>query len=104
MAKYLFYRMTYDTGFAPNPFWDFCTLATCTPNHKPANLCKGDFIIGVESIGLVNERKRSEYKTHIDQSIVYAMEVEESLDLNSYFRDPRFEVKKFKKANDWRKR
>ena len=28
------YVVKYDTGFAPNPFWGFCTLAACTPNHQ----------------------------------------------------------------------
>ena len=23
------YKMTHDTGFAPNPFWGWMTLATC---------------------------------------------------------------------------
>ena len=23
------YKMTHDTGFAPNPFWGYLTLATC---------------------------------------------------------------------------
>jgi Nucleotide modification associated domain 2 len=27
------YVVRCDTGFAPNPFWGYCTLAACTPNH-----------------------------------------------------------------------
>lgn len=96
--------MTHDTGFAPNPFWGFCTLANCTPNHKPANLWGEDFIIGVEGLSLAKERRQRGYKTHIEQSLVYVMKVEEKLDLDSYFRDPRFQEKKFKKTDDWRKR
>jgi hypothetical protein len=28
------YIVRVDTGLAPNPFWGFCTLALCTPNHQ----------------------------------------------------------------------
>ena len=39
------YVMIYDTGFAPNPFWGYCTLATCKPGiRRPAE--QGDWIIG----------------------------------------------------------
>lgn len=47
MSKILTYKMTYDGGFAPNPFWDYLTLATCTPNHMNANLWPGDWIVGL---------------------------------------------------------
>ena len=37
--------MTRDYGFAPNPFFGFCTLANCKPKiRKSANV--GDWIIG----------------------------------------------------------
>ena len=43
------YVLKHDSGFAPNPFWGFCTLATCKPvirrNAKP-----GDWIIGTGSV------------------------------------------------------
>lgn len=28
------YKMTHDTGFAPNPFWGYLTLATCKPKIR----------------------------------------------------------------------
>lgn len=28
------YIMTYDTGFAPNPFFGICTLACCKPKMR----------------------------------------------------------------------
>ena len=34
------YTMTSDTGFAPNPFYGYCTLAACTPNHMHDYLTK----------------------------------------------------------------
>lgn len=99
MAKYLFYRMTSDTGFAPNPFWNYCTLAACTPNHQRAKLEEKDFIIGVEGLGLAKKRRQKGHKTHIEQSLIYVMEVEDILDLDSYFRDQRFHEKKYKNRN-----
>ena len=75
------YVMKHDTGFAPNPFYGYCTLATCTPNHMNANLNEGDYIAG--------------YFT--DQSnpyLVYWLKVYEVLDFQEYFHDPRFKRKK----------
>ncbi len=46
--KYCFYRMRHDTGFAPNPYHGYCTLAACTPNHMRAKLEPGDIIVGYE--------------------------------------------------------
>jgi hypothetical protein len=28
------YKMTHDSGFAPNPFYDILTLATCKPGIR----------------------------------------------------------------------
>lgn len=38
-----------DTGLAPNPFWDYCTTAVCTPSHKYYTIKPGDWLIGVSS-------------------------------------------------------
>lgn len=93
--KYCFYRMQVDSGFAPNPYHRYCTLAACTPNHMRANLKQGDVIVGVEADGLVR-RRRSARGTGSTTSrcMVYYMVVEEVLDLDSYFRDSRFAAKK----------
>jgi len=54
MTKICFYRMTDDTGFAPNPFHGYCTVATCTPNHMRGRtrLREGDYIVGIEGVKL----------------------------------------------------
>lgn len=48
------YKMTYDTGFAPNPFGATLTLATCKPRFR---LCKqvGQWIAGFTSATLTGE-------------------------------------------------
>ena len=32
------YVVRHDKGLAPNPFWGYCTLAVCTPNHAGVRL------------------------------------------------------------------
>lgn len=39
------YVITRDYGFAPNPFWGICSLATCKPQIRQRAL-KGDWIAG----------------------------------------------------------
>ncbi len=104
MPKYLFYKMTHDSGFAPNPFWRYLTLATCTPNHMRADLQKGDWIIGVESSILANEREKANLNPDIEQLLIYIAKIDEVLTLDQYFRDPRFEKKKFKKSSNYKER
>jgi len=104
MPRFLFYKMTHDSGFAPNPFWGYLTLAACTPNHMRAKLQKGDWIIGVESQKLANKRRETNCNPNVEQSLIYIARVDEILTLDKYFTDKRFEKKKFKKSNDYRER
>ena len=74
------YVVAYDSGFAPNPFNGFCTLATCKPAiREHANI--GDWIIGTGS-----DRKG----VRRGGFLVYAMRVEEVLSFQNYWADPRF--------------
>ena len=93
--KYCFYRMQVDSGFAPNPFYGYCTLAACTPNHMRADLEPCDVIVGVEADGLVKRRRMAGGSDSITRRcLVYYMVVAEILELDSYFRDHRFASKK----------
>jgi len=98
MPKFLFYKMTYDTGFAPNPYGEYLTLATCTPNHIRGKMSFGigDWIVGVESKTLAQKRKKAGCHPKVDQCLIYVAKVDEILDLDKYFNDPRFEYKKTK--------
>lgn len=91
MAKVCFYVMTIDTGFAPNPFHGWCTLAACTPNHRDADLARGDYIAGV-------------FRSGGPPRLVYVMEVAMSLDFDAYYRDGRFKKKKPRKDGTWQER
>jgi hypothetical protein len=85
------YIVTEDTGLAPNPFWGWCTLAVCTPNHQNDDLHEGDWIAGF----LGAKRKHS---------FLYAMEIIEVLRMDKYYIDPRFEKKKPNLRGDWKER
>lgn len=82
MAGLFRYVLRWDIGFAPNPYFGFCTLATCKPQiRKHAAL--GDWVVGIGS------------KQNGQQGrLVYAMRVEETLSFDEYWADPRFERKK----------
>ncbi|MBW3633955.1 MAG: hypothetical protein KY456_13110 [Chloroflexi bacterium] len=76
------YVVARDYGFAPNPFYGVCTLATCKPKlRKMASL--GDWVVGTGSApnGLTGH-------------LVFTMKVTAAMDFGTYFNDPRFQSKK----------
>ena len=74
------YIITHDTGFSPNPFWGWCTLANCKPGiRRTAQL--GDWIVGLSPKATGNR-------------VVFVMKVDEILDYAHYFLDSRFKNKK----------
>lgn len=81
MKQLCTYVITEDSGFAPNPFWGWCTLAACTPNHRNPQLNEGDWIAGFLSTSRKN-------------GFLYAMEIAQILDMSDYFTDVRFQKKK----------
>lgn len=76
------YVVARDYGFAPNPFYGFCTLATCKPVIRRIAQV-GDWVIGTGS------RKHGR-----DENIVYAMRVTEVMSFDQYWNAPRFQSKK----------
>lgn len=76
------YVVKRDYGFAPNPFYDVCTLATCKPDIRhAANI--GDWILGFASA-----------KTAIHGNLIFAMKVEEKCSFDEYWNNPEFVRKK----------
>ena len=73
------YIVARDFGFAPNPFFGFCTLATCKPRIR-ASASVDDWIIGTGAKSGYNFNGR----------LIYAMQVGEILDFDTYWNDPRF--------------
>jgi hypothetical protein len=85
------YKLTNDTGLAPNPYWGFCTLAVCTPNRQGANVKAGDWIAGFTTRGR-------------GYRLIYAMAISERVHMNDYFHDQRFSDKKPDLRGDWKAR
>lgn len=84
MSRLHSYVVRYDSGFAPNPFYDFCTLATCKPDIRRSALV-GDWVLGTGS----NHRS-----IRRGGHLVYAMCVSEIIAFETYDTDPRFSKKK----------
>ena len=81
-ARLYSYIVARDYGFAPNPFYGYCTLATCKPQiRKKAEI--GDWIIGTGS--------KSKGR---DGRLVYAMRVTEAMSFDDYWADSRFHRKR----------
>ncbi len=80
------YVLRYDSGVAPNPFHNYCTLAICKPLIR-LRAKAGDWVIGSGSRDNVNRNDEN-------PKLIYAMRVEEVLPLVVYFDDPRFKLKK----------
>jgi hypothetical protein len=76
------YVVARDYGFAPNPFYGHCTLATCKPRIREA-ASKGDWVLGCGSA----KHKASGF-------LVYAMQVDEKLHFNDYWKSKKFRGKR----------
>src|SRR5216683_3767265 len=81
-VKLYSYVVARDYGFAPNPFFGVCTLATCKPRIRSVAQI-GDWVVGTGS----KKGKR-------EKRIVYAMRVTGAMTFNQYWTDPRFQAKK----------
>lgn len=77
------YVVARDFGFAPNPFFGFCTLATCKPKIRE-HASVGDWVVGTGASVAYGYSGR----------LIYAMQVSEVLDFDTYWNDPRFSRKR----------
>jgi hypothetical protein len=76
------YVVARDYGFAPNPFFGYCTLATCKPDIR-AQAAVGDWVVGLASKSDTRE-----------PALIYVMRVDEILTYDAYWEDPRFFLKR----------
>lgn len=81
MASIYSYVVRFDAGFAPNPFGEWCTLATCKPMIR-RKAAVGDWVLGWGSVRNVGQGR-----------LIYAMRVDDVLPLDAYGADPRFRSK-----------
>lgn len=84
MTRIYSYVVRYDSGFAPNPFYGYCTLATCKPAIRQA-ASVGDWVVGSAS---------NDKSVGLGGHMVYVMKISETMSFQDYFQDPRFESKK----------
>ena len=78
MPRVFSYVVASDGGFAPNPFYGWCTLACCKPRIRKAAE-PGDLVVGLS--------RRCE-------RLVYILRVEAKLTFDQYWANARFEKKK----------
>jgi hypothetical protein len=72
------YKIARDFGFAPNPYFGYCTLACCKPHiRKRAEI--GDLVVGCGSA-----------KLKLMGRSIFAMRITETLSFQQYWDDPRF--------------
>jgi hypothetical protein len=72
------YVVAHDTGFAPNPFHGYCSLACCKPKIR-SQARPGDLVVGLS--------RRC-------QRLVFVMRVAEDMSFAGYWDDPRFRAKR----------
>lgn len=76
------YVVARDYGFAPNPFFGCCTLATCKPRIRAAANV-GDWVVGTGSAS----KGRKGY-------LVYVMKVSAVMTFNEYWSSPQYQDKR----------
>jgi hypothetical protein len=76
------YVTRWDHGFAPNPFHEYCTLATCKPGIRKKAVV-GDWILGTGSA-----------ERDYDGKAIFLMRVGEMSTFDEYWIDPRFRAKR----------
>jgi hypothetical protein len=93
MALYT-YIITHDSGFAPNPFWGYCTIACCKPRiRRGAGL--GDWTVGLRGRSLfaraIGGRRAAPDEIY---RIIFAMQVRHKMTFTEYFEESRFGPKR----------
>lgn len=76
------YKISRDYGFAPNPYFGFCTVACCKPDIRRGAQV-GDLIVGCGSA-----------KLNLVGRMIFAMRVAEKVTFDEYWEDERFQRKK----------
>lgn len=79
------YKMANDTGFAPNPFHGFLTLANCKPQIRKSKKV-GDWIAGFTSKALNRDMVG-------DERLIYLMKVTSKIDYLEYWNNPFYSKK-----------
>lgn len=85
MNGYLYcYKMTHDTGFAPNPYHDVLTLATCKPTIRRCAK-EGYWISGWTSNGVYDKNNEKHEFTDDTQKLIYLARVTDKIKIEKYW-------------------
>jgi len=79
------YKLTHDTGFAPNPFFGFLTLANCKPLIRRHKII-GDWIAGFTSDKLCGDNIG-------DERLIYLMHITNKITYYEYFNAQKYKIK-----------
>ncbi|MBR5959205.1 MAG: hypothetical protein IKZ99_12645 [Salinivirgaceae bacterium] len=90
------YKMTHDTGFAPNPYHDVLTLATCKPTIRRCAK-EGYWISGWTSNGVYDKNNEKHEFTDDTQKLIYLAKVTKRIKIGDYWEQ--YEVKQPKKIS-----
>ena len=85
--RFFSYKLTHDDGLAPNPFWEFLTLAVCKPEIRE-NRNIGDWIAGFSSKELDSSCEIGKEK------LIYLMKVTGKIPFSKYWNNPKYDIKK----------
>lgn len=78
------YVVDRDYGFAPNPFYGYCTLATCKPVIRRCAQI-GEWVVGTGT--RILNREKCKY-------LMFFMEITEAMSFTDYWNDARFFLKR----------
>lgn len=93
------YKISYDTGFAPNPFHNVLSLATCKPGIRKSKK-EGDWIAGFSSKALVynyNKSKSNPKKTFKGEELIFLMKIDKIINYKEYWESDEYGIKKYSK-------
>jgi hypothetical protein len=85
------YKMTYDTGFAPNPYHGVLTLATCKPDIR-LHANKGDWIAGFTAKE-VHDSNGKIHRFNGDRKLIYLACIKDKLKLEEYWESEDYKDK-----------
>jgi hypothetical protein len=84
------YKMTYDTGFAPNPYHGVLTLATCKPDIR-LHANKGDWIAGFTAKE-VHDSNGKIHRFNGDRKLIYLACIKDKLKLEEYWESEDYKI------------
>jgi hypothetical protein len=91
MTSVYMYAVSYDLGFAPNPFGGICSLACCKPAIR-SGAKDGDWIVG-----LTGTKLRPALRC------IFAMQVTRSVTFDEYWASTEFETRKSRRNGSAKK-